>query len=70
MTITYLICFSILEKRETFGYKKRFPSSAFMQDKPSTLIGQLIKETMDKRNFSYRPLSLFYPSLTVKKTLY
>ena len=29
------------------------------------LIGQLIKETMDKRNFSYRPMSFFYLSLTV-----
>ena len=36
--------------KETFGYKKRFHSSDFMQVKPSTLIGQLIKETMDKRN--------------------
>ena len=35
---------------ETFGYKKRFHSSDFMQVKLSTLIGQLIKETMDKRN--------------------
>ena len=25
--------------KETFGYKKRFHSSAFMQDKLSTLIG-------------------------------
>ena len=36
-----------------------------MQDKLSTVIGQLIKETMDKRNFSYLPMSFFYPSLTV-----
>ena len=36
--------------KETFGYKKRFHSSDFMQVKLSTLIGQLIKETMDKRN--------------------
>ena len=28
--------------KETFGYKKRFHCSAFMQDRPSTLIGQLI----------------------------
>ena len=37
--------------KETFGYKKHFHSSAFMQVKLSTLIGQLINETMDKRNF-------------------
>ena len=36
--------------KETFGYKKRFHSSDFMQVKLSTLIGQLIKETMDERN--------------------
>ena len=36
--------------KETFGYKKRFHSSDFMQVKLSTLIGQLIKETMDKSN--------------------
>ena len=36
--------------KETFGYKKRFHSSDFMQVKLSTLIEQLIKETMDKRN--------------------
>ena len=36
--------------KETFGYKKRFHSSDFMQVKLPTLIGQLIKETMDKRN--------------------
>ena len=36
--------------KETFGYKKRYHSSDFMQVKLSTLIGQLIKETMDKRN--------------------
>ena len=36
--------------KETFGYKKRFLSSHFMQDKLSTLIGQLMKETMDKTN--------------------
>ena len=36
--------------KETFEYKKRFHSSAFIQDKLSMLIGQLIKETMDKRN--------------------
>ena len=35
--------------KETFGYKKRFHSSDFMQVKLSTLIGQLIKETMDKK---------------------
>ena len=32
--------------KETFGYKKRFHSSDFMQFKRSTLIGQLIKETL------------------------
>ena len=37
--------------KKTFGYKKRFHSSAFMQDQlSSTLTGQLIKETMDKTN--------------------
>ena len=36
--------------KETFGYKKRFHSSALMRDKLYTLIGQLIKETMGKRN--------------------
>ena len=36
--------------KETFGYKKRFHSSDFLQVKLSTLIGQLIKETMDKKN--------------------
>ena len=36
--------------KETFGYKKRFHSFTFMQDKLSTLIGQLMKETVDKRN--------------------
>ena len=36
--------------KETFGYKKRFHCSDFMQVKLSTLIGQLIKETIDKRN--------------------
>ena len=55
--------------KETFGYKKCFHSSAFMQDKLSALIGQQLKEIMGKRNkpFSYRPMSLsFYPmSLTV-----
>ena len=29
------------------------------------MTGQLIKETMDEKLFSYRPLSFFYPSLTV-----
>ena len=38
-----------LRIKETVGYKKRF-HSAFMRDKPFTLTGQLIKETMDKRN--------------------
>ena len=46
--------------KETFGYKKRFHSPAFMRDKHSMLIGQLIKETMDKRNLE----SFLYPSLT------
>ena len=50
--------------KETFGYKKRFHSSAFMQDKLSTLIGQLIKN-MDKRNPILTALCFFYPSLTV-----
>ena len=36
--------------KKTFGYKKRFHSSDFMQVILSTLIGQLIKKTMDKRN--------------------
>ena len=36
-----------------------------MQERLSILTGQLIKETMDKRNFSYRPMSFFYPSLTI-----
>ena len=36
-----------------------------MQDKLSLLVGELIKETIDGRNFSYRPLSFFYPSLTL-----
>ena len=36
--------------KETFGYKKRFDSSAFIHDKLSTVIGQLITETMDERN--------------------
>ena len=44
---------------------RTFQTSAFIQDKLSTLIGQLMKETMDKRNSSYRPLGIFYPSLTV-----
>ena len=48
---------------ETFGYEKHFHSPAFMQDKLSTLIGQLMKETGQKL-FSYRPLSFFHPSLT------
>ena len=51
--------------KETFGYEKRFHSSDFMQVKLSTLIGQLIKETMDKKSFSLRPMSFFYLSLTV-----
>ena len=32
--------------KATFVYKKRFHSSAFMRDKHSMLIGQLIKETI------------------------
>ena len=36
--------------KKLFRYKKLFYSSAFMQDELSMLIGQLIKETMDKRN--------------------
>ena len=36
--------------KRNYGYKKRFHSSDFMQVEFSTLIGQLIKETMDKRN--------------------
>ena len=53
--VLFIVCYSrtrIKETRikETFGYKKRFHSSDFMQVKLSTLIGQLIKETMDKRN--------------------
>ena len=36
--------------KETFGYKKRFHSSAFMQDILSTLKGQLIKATLYNRN--------------------
>ena len=51
--------YSRTRMKETFGYKKRFHSSAFMQDNLSMLIGQLIK------NFSHRSLSFFYPSLTV-----
>ena len=30
-------------------------------------MGQLIKETMIKRNFSGRPMCFFYPSLTVSQ---
>ena len=36
--------------KETFGYEKRFNFSTFMQDKLSTLIRQVIKETVNKRN--------------------
>ena len=43
--------------KETFGYKKRFHSSNFMQDKLSTLIGQLIKETIKIRNSSCSPMN-------------
>ena len=32
--------------KETFGYKKRFHSSTYVQDKRFMLIGQLIKETL------------------------
>ena len=42
--------------KETFGYKKRFHNSAFMHDKLSMLIGRLIKETKDKRNFGLTAL--------------
>ena len=45
-------------KKETFGYKKHFHYFAFMQGKLSTLIGQLMKETVDKRN-SFLPPSEF-----------
>ena len=37
---------------ETFGFKKRFHFSAFMQDKLSMQLEQRIKETMDKRIFA------------------
>ena len=37
--------------KETFGHKRRFHSSAFMQDKLSMLIGQPMKETMDEKFF-------------------
>ena len=37
--------------KETFGYKKRFHFSVFMQDKLSALEGQMINETMNKGNF-------------------
>ena len=40
-----------------------------MQEKPSMLTEQLIKETMGERNSSYHPLSFFYPRLTVLKSL-
>ena len=52
--------------KEASGYEKRsFPlPRVFMQDKPSTLIEQLIKETMVEIFLSYRPLSFFHPSLT------
>ena len=36
--------------KETFGYKKRFRSSARILNKLSMLKGQLIKETIDKSN--------------------
>ena len=36
-----------------------------MQVKLSTLIGQLIKKLGIKETFSHRPMSFFYPSLTV-----
>ena len=49
--------------KETFGYKKRFHPSDFMQVRLSTFIGQLIKESMDKRNPFL--IAQFYPSLTV-----
>ena len=49
----------------TFGYKKRFQSSAFVQDKLSTLIGQLIENYGYKKLSSYHPGGSFYPSLTV-----
>ena len=50
--LVYTVELGLKETRikETFGYKKRFHSSDFMQVKLSTLIGQLITETMDKRN--------------------
>ena len=36
--------------KETFGYKKRFHSSASMQDKLSMLIHVELIKTMDERN--------------------
>ena len=36
--------------KETLGYNKNFQSSAFMQNKISMFIGQLINMTIDKRN--------------------
>ena len=36
-----------------------------MQDKLCTLIGQPIKETMDKKTLFLPPMSFFYPSVTV-----
>ena len=41
--------------KELFRYKKLFYSSAFMQDELSMLIGQLIKETMDKETLFLPP---------------
>ena len=45
--------------------KNVFTPPLSRQDKLFTLIGQLIKQTMDKKLFSYRPMIFFHPRLTV-----
>ena len=46
----YCIIIRSNSDKRNIRIEERFHSSAFMQDKPSTLIGQLMKETMDERN--------------------
>ena len=52
-----IVHYSRTRIKETFGYQKRFHSSAFML---STLVGQLMKETL-----FLPPYEFFYLSLTV-----
>ena len=56
-------CYSRTRIKETLGYKKRFHSSAFMQDKLSTLIGQPIKETWVKETLSLPPYEFLLSEL-------